>query len=470
MIHTYSDFLTQELLLESEIKYSDTFRNILSSINHPVAQSLISIENQDITTNINFISPLEDDQVSFMQDKKASPLYDQLKNNIVIKWNEPNGILKNDPKNQNIFDLLGFVPPQTGSLERPSSTDTLEVVKEVISPKSGNVYVLIKFGDKQTVINKERLIFTNKSNEIWTQPGRQPMKIGRVVNQLLQNTQYKHSAPEIAEFVTLYRTANDDLKNIQVVMGDEIAFWYNKRNYEPAVGRSELHQSCMSSIGEDTFQIYTKNPDKCKMIIQKSESDPSKITARALLWTLKSGEQFMDRVYFNHPDSLEIFRKYCKKNNFYCKYANTNGDSPYVLDPSDDQKKNLSTNMVIELKKFPYSHFPYMDTFKYYNPNKSILNIHGDGDSDFYKLEDTGGDYIRQDGSDSCDRCDGTGYIECWECNGRGSVFCHNCHSKGVVTDDDGNEIECPECDGKKKINCEDCDGVGETPCPECSW
>ena len=472
MIDKYSQFLAQKLLLESEIKYSNDFRNILSGINDPVSKTLSSLENQDIKTNVNFIDILKDDkeQLSFIQDKKASTLLSKLKNEIDVTWNGQGGILKNNADNEDVFSALGYVRPESGNLPRPASTQTRgKVLRDTISPKSGNIYVLVKFGDMETVLNKEFLNFVDRSNEIWTQSGRQPMRVGRAVTALLQNAPVKHTAVEIADFVNRYKTKVDELNDvfrfIEVVSGDDIAKWYHVENYEEKSGGSELHRSCMARKSAGVFEIYTKNPEVCQLIIQKSESNPDKISARALLWTLNSGKKFMDRVYFNDPQSIELFRSYCKENNIWAKYNNNSGAFSSAINPENGSREEIEIEVVLESRK--YRQFPYMDTLKFFHPKKAILDNSHEDDPNWYKLEDTAGDYISQE-DQGCDRCYGEDYVDCWECDGTAYSSCDNCDGDGKVEDEDGTKVECDVCNGSGRINCDTCDGDGRLTCPEC--
>jgi hypothetical protein len=472
MIDKYSQFLAQKLLLESEIKYSDGFRKILSDIDDPVSKTLSSLENQDIKTNVNFIDILKDDkeQLSFIQDKKASTLLSKLKNEIDVTWNGRGGILRNNADNEDVFSALGYVRPESGNLPRPASTQTRgKLLRDTISPKTGKIYVLVKFGDMETVLNKEFLNFVDRSNEIWTQSGRQPMRVGRAVTALLQNAPVKHTAVEIADFVNRYKTKIDELNDvfrfIEVVSGDDIAKWYHVRNYEDKSGGSELHRSCMARKSDSVFEIYTKNPEVCQLIIQKSESDPDKISARALLWTLNSGKKFMDRVYFNDPQSIELFRSYCKENNIWAKYNNNSGAFSSAINPENGSREEIEIEVILERRN--YVQFPYMDTLKFFHPKKAILDNSHEGEPDWYKLEDTGGDYISQ-GNQECDRCYGEDYVDCWECDGSSSFTCDNCDGDGEVEDEDGSKVSCGECNGRGSVNCDTCDGDGRVLCPEC--
>lgn len=469
MIKDWSQFSDSFLLLESEVKYSKEFKEILDKISDPVARTLSSLENKDVQTSVNFIQIINDDpdQVTFLQDKKASKLLDELKNKTQVTWSG-DGILANSDTNQMIFDLLDYKRPPSGPLPRPSSGDRGEVLKQVISPKTGFTYLLIKFGEIQTIINKNNVVFLDSSQEIWNKPGRQPMRIGRVVTALLQNSPTKHTNTEIADFVNKYKTKIEELNNafasIEIVSGDDIAEWYRIENYESAAGRSELHNSCMARKDANIFEIYTKNPEVCSLIIQKSKTESGKITSRALLWTLSDGKKFMDRVYFNNPESVELFRSYCEENGIFAKYLNNNGASVYVIDPVTGNRETLE-KIEVQLKRLKYKKFPYMDTLKFYNPDNKTLDSINEDDSDYWKLESTSGSYETQD--QECYRCHGESYVDCPNCNG-GSIECYDCDGSGQIENEEGEKITCDECGGSGQVTCGECDGDGMVSCPEC--
>jgi hypothetical protein len=123
---------------------------------------------------------------------------------------------------------------------------------------------------------------------------------------------------------------------------------------------------------------------------------------------------------------------------------------------------------VVNLNRYDdYNHFPYMDTLKFFNPDSSILDISHENDPGWYRLEDTGGDYIDQEDS-GCDRCQGEEYVDCWDCDGSRYYTCDECDGDGKVDVDDGSTARCDVCDGDGRMDCDTCDGNGRVPCPEC--
>ena len=173
----------------------------------------------------------------------------------------------------------------------------------------------------------------------------------------------------------------------------------------------------------------------------------------------------MDRVYFNDPQSIELFRSYCKENNIWAKYNNNSGAFSSAINPENGSREEIEIEVVIESRK--YRQFPYMDTLKFFHPKKAILDNSHEDDPNWYKLEDTAGDYISQE-DQGCDRCYGEDYVDCWECDGTAYSSCDNCDGDGKVEDEDGTKVECDVCNGSGRINCDTCDGDGRLTCPEC--
>jgi hypothetical protein len=93
------------------------------------------------------------------------------------------------------------------------------------------------------------------------------------------------------------------------VEGDDLGFWYNRRNYEfPHQGN--LGTSCQAIGRLDWLEIYIKNPETVKLLILKSDNHDDKIVGRALLWTLEDGNTFMDFVYTSKDSDQAVFREY----------------------------------------------------------------------------------------------------------------------------------------------------------------
>ena len=485
MLKRYQEFITEslDLILESDVVYSDKFRKVVSSIDSPIAKKIIEIENTDLPVRANYfdIVPGKNDSITFLNDRKAQEILGDKKEMVKFIGGEGGWLTHNLAENGAIFDLLGY-KPESDTPYKPQSGDIAvgEVIKKVVSPTSGKTWVWVKFPAGQGVYNNTKLQPADDKTQLLWQRGRQDISIGRGIRALLLTTGEKFLDKDIEQFVNLYKSAMDKLNDkfsfFEEVKGDTIAYWYNKRNYEQ--GSGQLHNSCMATVPADYFQIYTLNPDKVSMVIYKNPENPEKILGRAIIWTLNSGIRFMDRIYCIKDSDIELFRQYAKENGIYYKKYNGSSDSGQAIAPDGTE---TSLQLEVTLRKGYYDRYPYLDTLKYWDPSGRISNRKN---SSSYTLEDTGGDYINCEhcggsgtvecgdcggsGNWDCSSCDGRGKTECSDCDGDGKVECSECDGSGKTTDDEGDEIDCSNCEGKGKVECSDCDGRGEVECGDC--
>jgi hypothetical protein len=201
MITKYYEFLNNEynidLILESNIIYSDDFKRILGIINDKISKMVLGIENDDIDTISNYFDIIKDknDTISFLPDKKAKTMLGE-NEKIVVHNGRRSGKLKQNPDNKYIFDNLGYDDYVEGkSSYSPNPTDIGEIISKTVT-KFDNIYYWVKFNDSngnpvgQGVYNSEVISpFSDKNNELWTK-NRQEIKIGRVVRALLKSASF----------------------------------------------------------------------------------------------------------------------------------------------------------------------------------------------------------------------------------------------------------------------------------------
>jgi hypothetical protein len=283
----------------------------------------------------------------------------------------------------------------------------------------------------------------------------QEIKIGRAIRQIFKNLDIKVSDKDIEKFVNAYKAYIDYIKAdkiVELVKGDDIKHWYlDSNNY----GHGQLSNSCMRYKSCQTyFDIYTKNPEVCQLLILRSP-DVNKIIGRALLWKLTNGRLYMDRIYCNIDSDINIFLKWAKDNNV-----------SYTYNKFVDNEIDMS----VQLNKIKYIQYPYMDTFTYFDRKSCILSSFSL--TSYIGLQDTDGgisgsfnikkcSLCNGSGSESCDKCKGDGVITCDVCDGDGDIYensefipCKNCKETGLV--------ECPKCNGSTKQECKRCEGEGE--------
>ena len=491
MLKRYFDFVNEslDLILESDVVYSDKLRNVLSKIDSQISKKLIEIENVDLPVRSNYFDIVltKNDMVSFIPDRKAQEIIKDIKEFWAFTG-AAGGWLKHTDGNNGLFSKLGYVPE--GDPYRPNGTDMGEIVSETVSETSGKTYCWVKFtnanGDflGQGVYNKEKLTLKrdSKEKEVWSK-SRQEVSVGRGIRALLLTTGEKFLDKDIEQFVNLYKSAidklNDKFSFFDVVSGSDIAYWYNYNNY--FVRSGTLGSSCMAGARASWLEIYTNNPDQCSMVIFKSTEDINKIVGRALLWTLSDGKKFMDRIYTVADSDVQLFREYAKENGWYSKYYNSSTEDGTSYAPNGATEK---LDLVVNLSQKDYNYYPYLDTLKYFTPGSGILN-NKEGE---LELEDTGGGHSNSedecdecggsgtvtcgdcdgDGTESCYNCDGNGRVDCSDCDGNGENTCSNCDGSGKVEDDEGNEIDCDDCNGSGQIECVECSGNGRVDCDDC--
>jgi hypothetical protein len=493
MIKKYREFLNEsyQLILESDVIYSDRMKLALSKIDNPISKFILDIENKDLPVKSNFFDiPIDvNDKISFIPDRKAQEIL-QDSTEYVRFVGSGGGWLKHKDTNKSIFDKLGYVYEEGTEPFRPNSNNVGEVISKVTSETSGKTYAYVIFKDENTkdvigqgVYNNQKLRYIdNRQKLVWSK-NRQDVKIGKGIKALLDISDYKFTAQELEQFVNQFKATidklNDKFSYFELVKGDEIGHWYNRQNYYESSG--PLGSSCMAGVPKRYFSIYMENPDVCNLLILKSKEDNTKIIGRALLWTLINGEKYLDRIYTVGDSDVQLFKDYAKENDWYVKYYNGSNADSYVINPKTGEKDTLETK--VKIKKGEYDGYPYLDTFKYWHPDTGILSTSRET-SDDYILESTGGDYIscescdgsgRQtcydcdgDGSRECYECDGSGYQECSSCEGHGEESCSYCDGEGMIEGVDGEETECSDCSGRGNVDCSDCDGRGRENCSDC--
>jgi len=482
MLKKYFDFINEslELILESDVVYSDKFRLALSKIENPVSKSLLDVENKDLDVRSNYFDIVMDknDKVSFIPDRRAQQILSE--ENIKVRFVGNNGgwltFNKNEEgeyKNKTIFDALGFTPGE--ELIKPENDELGEIIKETVSEQSGKRFVYVKFPSTELVINAEKIRkVDDRLDKIWS-TNRQEVKVGRAIRALLKTNDIEFLDKDIEVFVNLYKATidkfNDKFSLFEEVTGDKIGYWYHYSHY--STRRGVLGSSCMAAVDEEFFDIYISNPEVCTLVIYKSDDDTDKISGRALLWKLRDGKRFMDRIYTANDSDVQLFKDYAKENGWYTKRGNASNANGSCIDPNGD---DTNLNIIVDIKPGEYEKYPYLDTLKYWNKDNGTLSIDECGNC--YTLEDTDGAYYRCDGCGGrgeveCYDCGGSGERECPECDGYGTQNCSNCDGEGTITEEgsDGEEhdVDCEDCDTRGKVDCTDCNGNSTIECSDCS-
>ena len=493
-INRYIDFINEsklELLLEANIKYTKDFVNVLTDINSELSGKVLNLNGKEVDVNTNYIDIDKDkeDVIKFIPENKLKSLkvkvinpgtsYDTLSENLEKDGRYP-------IKNARI-PINGAI----GQVVKELTADEMADLSGSSKTYWRNIYLggirIVHF--KYTDRNGEgEVIMGSKGLDYQTDEiPKSEIGVGRFVRRILDKAGEKVSDKDLEEFVNKYKSLiqirKEAFTRFKIVSGEEIRGFYSSDNYENMDGT--LGNSCMRYEKCQKFlDIYVGNSEQVKMIVLMNRKDGTSITGRALLWTDNLGRKIMDRIYTNNSADETLFKEYAIKNEFlYKERQDSNEDTKLLLNGKvvDEQKA------VIELPSFDYNYYPYMDTFKNYNPSTGKLSNSNDGSYD-YNLEETDGgngscEYCGGSGriechdcSGSCEvdcsDCDGRGKEECDECSGSGEFECGNCEGTGEIEDEgeDGETTtkECPECRGDGNNKCEDCNGDGEIGCTSC--
>jgi hypothetical protein len=333
----------EQIINESIIYYSPRLRNIFKKFkNNDIANALLDAEKSDNKNDITFID-YDEDKEGYFTFTKMSKVMKNL-NNLSDNY------LKN----------------------------TLSKI------------------DKEANITYSDYIFNHNLSNI-PKLDRNPIKITRIINKLVSD---KFTPADIDVFSRKFIAKISNKHEFRIVEGDDIAYWYNMDRYSETSG--DLGNSCMRSVPAYFFEIYTSNPDVCRMIIMLD--DEEKLLGRALLWKIskhsvegntnkkiKSDDDlyYMDRQYTINSTLTEYFREYARKNGWSYKTYNNAGNTKNVT----YNDTTYSVSMEIDITE-SYSHYPYMDTFKRFDPNDyTLYNDDNEDHEDHYILEDTGGGY-----------------------------------------------------------------------------
>lgn len=399
----YTDFLTEsklELLLESELKLSKSFQNILKGIDSNLSKKIMDLSNKDIDTRYNYIdiSQDENDSVTFIADSKAKEIIGE--KDILFKVINSGKYLTGSIRNEKIYHRLNH--ERTDDVYKPEVGTIGKIIAETLGSGT-KIYCLFECTEgrdtgKRTILNREALEeFDTSLKKVWT-TNRNPIKIGRLVRALLRSGKITATDKEIEDFVNSYKSSidilNDAFLKFDIVEGEKISELYSHKNYSSMEGT--LGNSCMADVESYYFHIYVSNPDVCKLVVlydddgslSEGKYKSSKIKGRALLWTTREGDIFMDRIYTNNDSDVDLFKKFADKKGWWHKKSQ-NSDRSFYAERGSETKEPI---YVVDLQKWD-DNFPYLDTLSYFNSGTGELSNDNEDISANYILNSTEGYY-----------------------------------------------------------------------------
>ena len=332
--NSYSIF--ESMVNESVVYYSPRLRDILYKIakNDDIALSLLGSERKDIKDDMTFID-LDESKPGYITFTKIAKAKQKL------------------DKDSDYSDLSYRI--------NDFSTHTVNV------------------------------IYNNNIADIFKKD-RNSIKISRAVSKL---TDEKFTPPQIDLFSRkVMAKFSKEGNKFKLVSGNDIGDWYNVDKYSEIKG--SLGSSCMRDKSGSFFELYNKNEDVCSMLILLDDED--KLIGRALIWKLHKHDHseapkdvyFMDRQYVIDETDVQRFRDYADSKDWAYKTNNNHSSLKKVTYKGSTEE----VDMEVLIKVNDYSKYPYMDTFRIYNPNTGILYNSSDNDSeDLYTLDSTTGGY-----------------------------------------------------------------------------
>lgn len=205
--------------------------------------------------------------------------------------------------------------------------------------------------------------------------GRQTIRVGRFIKKFLTENAFQEFGlkdSDVERFVNSYKSYfNYDPTKLQIVEGEDVRKYYLEDNYFRPDGYryGTLWNSCMRQSERNKFMnFYVMNDVKMLVLF----SDDNKVRARALLWEgVKEFDsdktyKFMDRIYTVYDHDVDIFKKWAKENGYLTKWEQNAKTELYVDVDGNPERKHL----YLVLDKHNLSWYPYLDTFKYYDPFK----------------------------------------------------------------------------------------------------
>jgi hypothetical protein len=407
-IYNYKNF---QLLLEAKIYFFKNLKRILKKMDHPLAKKILELEDKDLDININYFNTKNKsyDYLSFYQDSKVRGWEYMITDNAGVLFL---------PKLELGDDINLFV--NSGDIGTIESDVDLELIKKHYPRYDFERVVILK------TKNGKHLIDFNFLKPVKPSGYEEEGKVGRTFNTLLKSAGYNPTPKEIEDLVNNYKkVVSDKYSNFELVSGEDIRKFYLGKN-SSSLKKGTLGGSCMRyEYCQNYFGIYINNKN-VQCLVLNSDDEPGKIMARALVWKLKNGKYFMDRVYSTHDYEVGLFIDYAKERGWIYKSSQNSLSTGFML--GDD---NYTEPLIVQLENIEFDEYPYLDTLKWMDYSKKTLSNINNGT---LPLESTEGFM-----GVGCDFCLGEGQVECPECYGRsGNRECPICIGSGMA--------DCPEC------------------------
>lgn len=330
-----------QLMLETKISYSDEMKDVLSRLNTKISNSLIGLINKNIKSDFTHYDILtRNDMVKFMRIDKRKE-YFRLKTGYIYG---------------NFTALYKEFGIDGDKVTKSMNGNPIGTVKKVYNFNSDKISHFVSVEGEEMMISQGGLIKAEGGNL-------QEARVGRAFRKLLKDANIEFTDADVEEFVNAYKAridvTNDKFRLLEVVEGEDIRHWYLHKNN---CNGGELEASCMAGDRcQEFLNIYTENPEVCKLLILKDEDDATKIRARALIWTLENGETFLDRSYGTKMPEMNLLRIYAEEQGWHYRSA----DSDLMKDGKKISRCHDCDFLIVKFKETEFESYPYMDTLGY---------------------------------------------------------------------------------------------------------
>jgi len=211
---------------------------------------------------------------------------------------------------------------------------------------------------KISFIHKSKI---KNTDDIWSK-NRNILKPGKLLKRILPNTPNE----KIEYFSNFYKSVIDNNKNeytFKIINGDFIKKYYHYSSYSKLEG--SLGHSCMKyDQSQKLIDFYSYN-DLKMLVLLKNE----KLLGRSLLWETDQNIKIMDRIYSINDKINSLFNQWAIDNKYYRKKTNKWNDTINFISPNNESiQLKLSVKLKLDTK-----FYPYLDTFKWFDPYKKIL-------------------------------------------------------------------------------------------------
>ena len=205
----------------------------------------------------------------------------------------------------------------------------------------------------------------SSTDDYWTTSKRYHCKPGSFVSKLFKNS----SPKDIEVFSNLYKSYVKffDFK-FKIFEGEEIRKHYYYEKYLTQSGT--LGNSCMKSPNCQSYlDIYITNNDNIKILVMLNKDNF--VIGRALLWSC-GDFKIMDRIYTIKDEEYQTsFKDWATENNYLYKSKQNYASTTFF------ENKEIASHelfLTIKLQNTIHNYYPYVDTFKWLDVEKSELS------------------------------------------------------------------------------------------------